>query len=103
MKRILTISQIMVMFGVFVVIFILTLIGYVYFTRELTIRGLPDYYQTLARACYDKQNPNCCLNSVRTMAENGYGIISQNSCWSGFQKNNLSCPDSYSWCEPASK
>lgn len=74
---------------------------------------LPQYYKTLVQACQISLSSNpasyqCCIESVRTMAQSGYLISYQpypdqpepyQVCPDRFRENKLDCSGSYKWCE----
>ncbi len=90
-------------------------IGYL-LQRESEISKLPDYYQDLAEECkkskelgISRSSSNCCLESVKTMAEGNFRlpyspypgeVNPKPECLEGFGVNRLRCEGSYDWCEP---
>jgi hypothetical protein len=77
-------------------------------SRKEEIKKLPAEYQTLAEGCLDKGSFNCCMSSVRRMANGKYvqaGAFKNlvYECPEGYTANMLRCEDTYVWCEPVKK
>ena len=112
-KKILKIVLIVI---ILIIILVAGFAGYFYLKREYDISKLSDYYQNLAEKCKEskelgisRSSFNCCLKSVKTMAEGNFklpylpypGEVSPKSeCSEGFGINMLRCEGSYDWCEP---
>lgn len=75
-------------------------------TPQAEIAKLPEQYQALGQQCLEAGSFNCCMASVRAMAQGGYQqagefkSIDDEGCPSGFRRNILRCGDSFAWCEP---
>lgn len=87
---------------VFIVVLLLALLccgGFILFKRNNDLAGLPDYYKNLVKKC----NPdfyNCCLQSVKTMAEGNYQLEPKAGCPPDMEGIIAQCPGSYSMCVP---
>jgi len=70
------------------------------------ISQLPPEYQVLAEDCSKADSFNCCMSSVKTMAQGKYQLaknpddLSSQACPSGYQRNLLRCMGTKVWCEP---
>jgi hypothetical protein len=72
-------------------------------SREDQLRGLTNEYRDLAEVCLENESQECCLSSVRTMAQGNYkpaDFSGAEACPEGFKINTQKCEDAYQWCEP---
>jgi hypothetical protein len=73
-------------------------------SRRKEIQELPAEYQALGKDCLSKESFDCCMQSVRNMADGKYALATitngRPQCPQGYVNNMLRCIDSYTWCQP---
>lgn len=74
-------------------------------SRKEEIKKLPAAYQALGEGCLTRGSFNCCMSSVRQMANGKYieaGAPKDGAyqCPDGYTGNMLKCESTYVWCEP---
>ena len=81
-----------------IILIILIVFLYFYNKDKVNIESL-DYYKYLAKECEQKENYDCCISSVKIMAEGNHKLVPEAGCPEGYQINTLKCIDSFQWCE----
>lgn len=70
-----------------------------YRQKEAKIASFSEYYQGLARGCYERESVNCCLSSVSNMQSKDALLIGENGCPEDSRQEMMRCIGSYTWCE----